>query len=418
MIGRHTKETIIMKHKLSEEGKRAYDIVQAEKENTVVMGGRLVSCIIDDRKLSDTEIKAEYERLKAHPDGWTIGDLVEYAESKGIGPDRLQIECSKTNMDNGDLKEFATINPSLKILMDKFDTDKNCELGVDIFERQVSVFKSVTEKEPLLNTTIWNALNPTKARTDIQAIRDCEDLDLKKELKKKMFAFTASGICNGTRKKENMAPNGILCIDIDGKDNPNREIQELKTLVSDIDCVAYAGLSISGNGVFALIPINDKGSHEACFRALQRDFKEIGIIIDNSCKDISRLRFMSFDDDAYYNRAAMVYTEIMEEIYKPVDKNIPRHRQHNEGNTGISLLIEALDRTRRDITGNYAQWIRIGAGLYNEFGESGRGYFHDISKYHPKYSVRETNKKYDKCKTMTNCNIGTVFYIAKNEGII
>ncbi len=58
--------------------------------------------------------------------------------------------------------------------------------------------------------------------------------------------------------------------------------------------------------------------------------------------------------------------------------------------------------------------------LAGEFGEAGRWYFHDISSLYPDYNKAESDRKYTEClKSDTGrTDIGTLFYLAKNEGII
>ena len=86
--------------------------------------------------------------------------------------------------------------------------------------------------------------------------------------------------------------SGYICIDIDGgKDNPEiTDFEKLKQDLSSIECIAYCGLSISGNGVFCLIPIEHPRYHKEHFYALEKFFRDRGIVIDTSCKNVSRLR--------------------------------------------------------------------------------------------------------------------------------
>ena len=89
----------------------------------------------------------------------------------------------------------------------------------------------------------------------------------------------------------------------------------------------YCGLSASGNGLFCIIPYADPTNHKNVFEAIKNDFEEMGIIIDKSCGDICRLRFLSHDTQPYVNKHAEVYTSkpktksnAVEYIYKPKQK--------------------------------------------------------------------------------------------------
>ena len=47
--------------------------------------------------------------------------------------------------------------------------------------------------------------------------------------------------------------------------------------------------------------------------------------------------------------------------------------------TRVEALIAALRAAGVDITADYNDWLKVGFALAGEFGEGGRGYFHDIS---------------------------------------
>lgn len=97
---------------------------------------------------------------------------------------------------------------------------------------------------------------------------------------------------------------GLMAVDIDAKDNPGWTTQELKGCLAQCRNVAYCGLSLSGAGVWCIIPIADPEKHLQHFYALQRLFiqlgewkkgKGYGIVIDKQCKNPNRLRFHSYD---------------------------------------------------------------------------------------------------------------------------
>ena len=67
-------------------------------------------------------------------------------------------------------------------------------------------------------------------------------------------------------------------------------------------------VSPTGSGLKTLIPIQaDAGSHEASFRAAQRRFQEhYGIAIDEQCKDVARLCFVSADPNILVRDSAEI----------------------------------------------------------------------------------------------------------------
>ena len=82
-------------------------------------------------------------------------------------------------------------------------------------------------------------------------------------------------------------------------------------------------------------------------------------------------------------------------------------------------VIRRIENSHTDITSNYNDWIKIGFAFANEYGISGRDYFHRVSKFYPGYSFSDCDKQYDLClKTPTKrTNIASFFYLAEQAGV-
>ncbi len=48
-----------------------------------------------------------------------------------------------------------------------------------------------------------------------------------------------------------------------------------------------------------------------------------------------------------------------------------------------------------EIVAIYDDWVELGFALVDGFGESGRDYYHRISRFNPSYTEAECNSKYD-----------------------
>ena len=86
-------------------------------------------------------------------------------------------------------------------------------------------------------------------------------------------------------------------MDIDAKDNP--DILDWETLKQDLSVlpqIAYCALSVSGKGLFLVIPLRYPEKHLQQFHQLQIDFRKMGIMIDSACSDITRLRCLLYDE--------------------------------------------------------------------------------------------------------------------------
>ena len=87
--------------------------------------------------------------------------------------------------------------------------------------------------------------------------------------------------------------------------------------------------------------------------------------------------------------------------------------------TKVEKLIDLLKSSHTDITADYNDWLKVGFALASEFGESGRSYFHDISRMNHGYDATQCDKKYDECLKSDNgrTGISTLFYLSEQQGI-
>ncbi|MCW3785489.1 DUF3987 domain-containing protein [Plebeiibacterium sediminum] len=85
----------------------------------------------------------------------------------------------------------------------------------------------------------------------------------------------------------------------------------------------------------------------------------------------------------------------------------------------VEIIIKRLEETHTDITANYSDWRDIGFALAEEFGESGRSYFHSVSRFYSEYSYAVCDKQFDKCLKATGhgVTIKTFFHLAQQAGI-
>jgi hypothetical protein len=138
-----------------------------------------------------------------------------------------------------------------------------------------------------------------------QKIRAAKDKAGRDALKIFMPCITPSGIFSQRGKNYLLKHTGFIAIDIDLKGNEGiGNYHDLKNEICKIPNVAYCGLSVSGTGYWLLIPITHPDKHELHFKFIEQYFKSKNLIIDKACSDVARLRFYSFDPEAYYNHAA------------------------------------------------------------------------------------------------------------------
>jgi len=127
-------------------------------------------------------------------------------------------------------------------------------------------------------------------------------------LKKGLVAFTVSGKFAGGRKMSFLKTyNPLVILDIDKLDP-----EALPYLILKIKGIAFtrvAFISPSGRGLKIIVEVDSEMKmHGMAYRQVMSFYeKELGVKIDKSGKDITRLCFMSYDPEIYFNPESCVY---------------------------------------------------------------------------------------------------------------
>ena len=285
-----------------------------------------------------------------------------------------------------------------------------------LFDTKIGYYSNVRDNVGT-EISLRDFLFCNKYKEQIEHIRSIKDEDVQKSLKKQLPLATISGTFAPIRQADNLVTHSnLLCIDIDKKDNMDVDwFDDLKYEWCNIPQILYAGHSIRGKGWFVIFHIAYPQKHEAQFEALQQDFFRVGLIIDETCKDVSRMRCISYDPEPYVNEDATLYTKVWVE---------PKPTYHSSC-TYSSKKMEQVERccqeiARRgiDITADYNNWFRVGAALAS-LGEPGRSLYHLVSSQNEKYSASETDKKFDNLlRNVKRIKIGTFFRLCSEHGII
>ena len=131
--------------------------------------------------------------------------------------------------------------------------------------------------------------------------------ELAQNLKKKLLAFTPSACFKGGRKMEFLESyNPLIVLDVD--DIPGA-IETYLTKAKAEPFTKVCFVSPSGNGLKILVEADAKvDSHILAFQTIVSYYEsKLGILIDQSGKDITRLCFFSYDPQIYYNRDAEIF---------------------------------------------------------------------------------------------------------------
>lgn len=249
----------------------------------------------------------------------------------------------------------------------------------------------------------------------VNPYRNMQDKEEQKALKRDMPCFAMSGEFEGRGADKLLRHNGLICMDIDDQDNVdiNEKIEKLKK----DKYVLALHMSIGGYGYAVYFKI-DPNKHLESFEGLEDYLLEnYSLECDTSCKDVSRLRFISYDPNIVINDEKEV--PVFKRYRKKQVQQAPKI-MHVIVESDIDYMIQQIRSRRINIVNDYSDWINVGRALATEYGERGRDYFHQISAVDSeKYDPKKTDKKYDNILATNKGVVGiaTIFYICKKFNI-
>ena len=251
----------------------------------------------------------------------------------------------------------------------------------------------------------------------IDHIRSIEDKSERNRLKTTLLPSGSISVCLTTRESSKPLDqritqyNPLIVLDFDNLP----DIEAAKQTLVSLPYIYYAGLSVSGRGLFAIIPIAaaDHTQHKTYFHALEKEMQTLGLTIDKACKDITRLRVISYDENPYINPDCTTYT-----LYETATPEQDPEETTTEDLEALKLEEHiSLWEEQQIPLDDYDQWITVGMAL-SRLGEPGRQAFHRVSRYSDKYTTEATDKAFDNFLHNTKeITLGSFYYICHINGI-
>lgn len=271
-------------------------------------------------------------------------------------------------------------------------------------DTNISVFQLTPQGQTkIADVPLKNAIQMGEEyRENIQQIRNINRETNEKEykrLKLQMPMFTVSCSC-GTTAKDINKYNNLICIDIDEKDNPQLSIEEIRQKVNNLPFTLFSSKSVGGKGLYCLVAVDgEEKDFINHFKALEDDFQRMNIIIDKSCKNLNRLRVISYDTESYFNEKAEIYTKTKIEYPKVTCEETQTHQPYKNNQSKdkatFEMAIKDIEERRLIITKNHQETLDISNCLACVFGEEGREYLHLIRKQRKGYDEYKLDECFD-----------------------
>lgn len=211
---------------------------------------------------------------------------------------------------------FNIIKSGIKGIKEKENINENKkDCGRILSKRNspmVSLFENFYSVKPIKQINLDKFLLTSRFKAQVEKYRACSDPEKRRLMKGDLKCITPSGTFKERRESCIIKHTGLLCIDVDAKDNPMIDLENSKEIIGKhCPFLYYAGLSVSGEGIFLIFRILKPELHKQHFEALAKLlYMKFGLQVDSCVKNPTSLRVASYDVNPYYNPAALPFNYI------------------------------------------------------------------------------------------------------------
>ena len=259
--------------------------------------------------------------------------------------------------------------------------------GVD--DMKADLYWKITDKKPggeRFGAVLWNG---EMCKDEVLKVRAGElDKQGLPALMPSINKATREGVRGGTAGRSDEAliefHNSWLVLDVDKIDG---DIADVKRRIAGQNFVTAVWLSPSGKGLKFLTRLSWKpesiDAHKAVYLDIARYFEGLGIEVDKTCANPSRLCFVSYDELPILNFEAEVYRPTIGA--RPFDLNYPidgpwpegqRHKMltecaaHYRRTTGRKVWPEVVERLRTTFEWEKREQLKDNPKLQKEFDDA------------------------------------------------
>lgn len=224
---------------------------------------------------------------------------------------------------------------------------------------------------------VFNDIKNGKYKSKINTMRYAlhkEDEEKYDELKIQLPAFTPSATFGDSRTQPHLTGySGIVHLDYDHISK--EELPDLVNRVNECEYTLASFISPSAEGLKVFIKVNtDETNHTPIYQQVTDYYNKYGEVkVDGKCKDVTRLCFVSYDEDLYLNENSKVFELIIEKTAKNKEALNKPKQTSNAINTlpTQEILEKCLKFTEQKETyqdGNRNNFIYLFASNANRFG--------------------------------------------------
>lgn len=282
----------------------------------------------------------------------------------------------------------------------------------EFLQTAVSLYGAQKFKRPSRAATFAELLGE-RYKEAVNRLRVQPDKERQDEAKRNLPKFLPTG----THEANGQTPtgwSGLICLDFDFHDGEQIKTQdEIKAAIMAQPFTQYVGRSCRGKGLFALICVADPEHHaKDYYKTLAKGFGAMGIRCDPQANTPTKLRFVSYDPEAYFaeeTKAYKCHTLIVPpehgadtpEFGRETGQGDVLSRQRYKDTTDqekaakIENLVRLVLVRQTNITKIYEDWEKIAYILDRYFpNDKGRELFHDLSAQDYRYKATETDRVY------------------------
>ena len=177
----------------------------------------------------------------------------------------------------------------------------------ELLARKISLFPNVLAKTPSTELTIANLIDGIRIgrwKNRIEELRKVFNTDGEKAYKearrKSLECVTISGTFSSRSDDSLTCHSGLIAIDLD---DLGENLTATKQQLMDDRSVFCYFVSPSGNGLKVLHPTdaNDEATHRVAYKQILERYQALGMKPDPTCRNLSRLCFVSYDPEMWVN---------------------------------------------------------------------------------------------------------------------